>query len=242
MSVAIYVTYKFTRDQFNPNGKIYSAFIDFEDKMDVIKTNNTTTLEGAIPAGVLDKAKEELYTILHEDVSILSYNILLGDAMYVNPYCTVNDPINKTEEPINRLDRPTPPATQPIIQTVNPLNDAAPVAKEGIVEIDKIPAGKMFPIGNCVIMDWIDDKNVKHRSLVKIPTKAATTIDGFMRGMGDKKRTSAMEMEAYDTVRDVMSPALNIENTVEVIGKINPQQYKVLGDVELIISEGEEHD
>ena len=51
-----------------------------------------------------------------------------------------------------------------------------------------------------------------------------------------------MEMEAYDTVRDVMFPDLNIENTVEVIGKINPQQYKVLGDVELIISEGEEHD
>ena len=235
MSVAIYVTYKFTRDQFNPNGKIYSAFIDFEDKLDVIKSNNTTTLEGAIPAGVLDKAKEELHKILHEDVSILSYNILLGDAMYVNPYCTVNDPINKTEEPIDRPDRPTPPATQPIIQT-------APIVKEGAVEIDKIPAGKMFPIGNCVIMDWTDDKNTKHRSLVKIPTKAGTTTGGFMRGMSDKKRTSNMEMEAYDTVRDVMFPDDTVADNAALIGKINPLQYKVLGDVELIISEGEEHD
>lgn len=241
MSVAIYVTYKFTRDQYNPNGKIYSAFIDFEDMMDVVKTNNTTTLEGAIPAGVLDKAKEELYNILHEDVSILSYNILLGNAMYVNPYCTVNDPYVMNSEPIDRKDRPTPPATQPIVQT-NPFNEPAHVAKEGVVEIDKIPAGKMFPIGNCVIMDWTDDKNTRHRSLVKIPTKAGTNAKGFMRGMSDKKRISAMEMEAYDTVRDVMFPNDKVEDNAALIGKINPQQYKVLGDVELIISEGEEHD
>ena len=78
--------------------------------------------------------------------------------------------------------------------------------------------------------------------MVKIPTKAATTIGGFMRGMGDKKRTSAMEMEAYDTVRDVMFPDSKVENNEALINKINPQQYKVLGDVELIISEGEEHD
>lgn len=241
MSVAIYVTYKFTRDQFNPNGKIYSAFIDFEDKMDTVKTNNTTTLEGAIPAGVLDKAKEELYNILHEDVSILSYNILLGNAMYVNPYCTVNDPYVMNSEPIDRKDRPTPPATQPIVQA-NTFNEPAPVAKEGVIEIDKIPAGKMFPIGNCVIMDWTDDKNTKHRSLVKIPTKAGTTTGGFMRGMSNKKYIGNMEMEAYDTVRDVMFPNDKVENNAALVGKINPLQYKVLGDVELIISEGEEHD
>lgn len=227
MAIAVYVTYKLTKDQFNPNGKIYSAFIDFEDRIDTIKDPNTISIDGVIPGGILAKAKSELIEILGEEVSILSYNIVLGDAMYINPYCTVNDPNLKNTEPAKR---PQPTANADTVE------HADPEPKEGKIEMDTIPANKVFELDSCMIVDWNDKKNNRHRTIVKVPIDCDSSLEGLYQARADKKLIKKAESAAYDAIVSARFPELKGDYT-KLINEIQPLQYKFIGSSELIVSE-----